>query len=310
MKKFFLIAALAVSLFGEKTLLPESTVAVVNGIAISVDERDKEVGKLLPKAYFHSGVDDEKLKNLQEKALESLIEKTLLYSYALSQNINITESEIDEVMTNLAAEYGSKDALEDAIKRLGFTKATFREAVKKDEVLKKLYKKEIEVEISDKELKEYYDKNMYKFKEPEKIKVRLIHVRNNPEDPEGREKAKKRIDEAFQKLQEGADFADVAAKYSTAMSRVKGGDMGYLHRGRLQKAVEDVAFSMDINKTSKIIEQDIGYFVVKVEDKLVSNQLPFEKVKDGLAKDLKEKKESRRKSELLGRLTQNSVIVK
>lgn len=310
MKKFFLIAALAVSLFGEKTLLPESTVAVVNGIAISVDERDKEVGKLLPKAYFHSGVDDEKLKNLQEKALESLIEKTLLYSYALSQNINITESEIDEVMTNLAAGYGSKDTLEDAIKRLGFTKATFREAVKRDEVLKKLYKKEIEVKISDKELKEYYDKNMYKFKEPEKIKVRLIHVRNNPEDPEGREKAKKRIDEAFQKLQEGADFADVAAKYSTAMSRVKGGDMGYLHRGRLQKAVEDVAFSMDINKTSKIIEQDIGYFVVKVEDKLVSNQLPFEKVKDGLAKDLKEKKESRRKSELLGRLTQNSVIVK
>ncbi|MDT8337669.1 MAG: peptidylprolyl isomerase [Sulfurimonas sp.] len=310
MNKLFLIAALAVSLFGEKTLLPESTVAVVNGIAISVDERDKEVGKLLPKAYFHSSIDEEKLKNLQEQALESLIEKTLLYSYALSKNINTTESEIDEVMTNLAARYGSKDLFEGAIKRLGFTKATFRDAVKKDEVLKKLYKQEIEVEISDKELREYYDKNMHKFKEPEKVRVRLIHVRNNPEDPEGREKAKKRIDEAFQKLEEGEYFADVAAKYSTAMSRIKGGDMGYLHRGRLQKAVEDVAFSMDINKTSKIIEQDIGYFIVKVEDKLVPNQLSFEKIKDGLAKDLKEKEESRRKSELLKRLMQNSVIVK
>lgn len=301
---------LTVSLFGDKTLLPESTVAVVNGIAISVDERDKEVGKLLPKAYFHSTVDDEKLKKLQEQALESLIEKTLLYSYALSKNINITESEVDDVMTNLAARYGSKEALEDAVKRLGFTKATFRDAVKKDEVLKRLYKKEIEVEISDKELQEYYDKNMYKFKEPEKIRVRLIHVRNNPEDPQGREKAKKRIDEAFKKLQEGVDFADVAAKYSTAMSRIKGGDMGYLHRGRLQRDVEDVAFSMDINETSSIIEQDIGYFIVRVEDKLVSKQLLFEKVKEGLAKDLKEKEESRRKSELLERLTQNSVIVK
>lgn len=310
MNRLFLIIVLSVSLFGDKTLLPESTVAVVNGIAISVDERDKEVGKLLPKAYFHSTVNDEKLKNLQEQALESLIEKTLLYSYALSKNINITESEVDDVMTNLAVRYGSKEALEDAVKRLGFTKATFRDAVKKDEVLKKLYKKEIEVEIGDKELQEYYDKNMYKFKEPEKIRVRLIHVRNNPEDPDGREKAKKRIDEAFKNLQDGVDFADVAAKYSTAMSRIKGGDMGYLHRGRLQKDVEDVAFSMDINDTSSIIEQDIGYFIVRVEDKLVSNQLPFEKVKDGLAKDLKKKEENRRKSELLERLMQNSVIVK
>lgn len=310
MNKLFLIAALAVSLFGEKTLLPESTAAVVNGIAISIDERDKEVGKLLPKAYFHSTVNDEKLKKLQEEALESLIEKTLLYSYALSNNINITESEIDDVMTNLAARYGSKDALQDAIKRLGFTNATFRYAVKKDEVLKKLYKKEIETKISDKELREYYDKNMYKFKEPEKIRVRLIHVRNDPEDPQGREKAKKRINEAFQELKEGTDFADVAAKYSTAMSRIKGGDMGYLHRGRLQKNVEDVAFSMDINNTSSIIEQDIGYFIVKVEDKLVPNQLSFEMVKESLAKDLKEKEESRKKSELLERLMKNSVIVK
>ncbi|MDQ1340131.1 MAG: peptidyl-prolyl cis-trans isomerase [Campylobacterota bacterium] len=65
MNKFLLIAVLGTLLYGEKTLLPESTAAVVNGIAISVDERDKEVGKLLPKAYFHSTVDEKKLKDLQ-----------------------------------------------------------------------------------------------------------------------------------------------------------------------------------------------------------------------------------------------------
>lgn len=310
MNKFFLIAILGTLLYGEKTLLPESTVAVVNGIAISVDERDKEVGKLLPKAYFHTAVDEKKLKELQKKALDELIEKTLLYSYAISKKIKVSDSEIDDIMTNLAATYGSKKVLDDSIKQLGFTKATFKEAVKKDEVLKKLYKKEIEVNSSDSELRAYYDKNMYKFKEPEKVKVRLIHIRNNPEEADGKQKAKKRIDEAMAELKKGVPFADVAAKYSTAMSRINGGDMGFLHKGRLEQAVEDVAFSMDINKTSEIIEQDIGYFIVKVDDKTAPNQLSFDAVKNGLKKELKEKEENRRKAELLERLKLSSVIVK
>lgn len=310
MNKFFLIAVLGTLLYADKILLPESTVAVVNGTAISVDERDKEVGKLLPKAYFHSTVNDEKLKALQAEALDTLIEKTLLYTYAVSKKIKTSESEIDEVMTKLAVTYGSKKKLEDAIKQLGFTNETFREVVKKDETLKKLYKKEIESDISDKELKEYYEKNSYKFKEPEKIRVRLIHVRNNPEDPEGKSKAKKRIDDAMAEIKKGIPFADVAAKYSTAMSRIKGGDMGFLHRGRLEVAVEDVAFAMKVGQTSEIIEQDIGFFIVKVEDKAVSNQLSFDEIKDGLRKDLKTKEEDEKKARLLERLMLNSVIVK
>lgn len=297
-------------LIAKEVLLPEATVAVVNGIAISDDELDKEVGRLLPKAYFHSTLDEDKLKKLQEKALDSLIEKTLLYGYALSKNITVSEDEVEVVMQKLTKTYGSKTALNDAIKRLGFTQTSFKDAVKKDETLKKFYKKEIEVDFSDRELKEYYEKNKYKFKEPEKIRVRLIYVRNDPKDPKGKVKAKKRIDEAFKKLQDGVSFADVAAKYSTAMSRIKGGDMGYLHRGRLDKAVEDKAFSMDVNTTSDIIEDDIGYFIVKVEGKKKQNQLSFETVKKGLKKDLKKKEEEKKKSQLLENLMSKSVIVK
>ena len=310
MKIFFLIVLLNTFLVAGKVLLPEATVAVVDGTAISVDERDKEVGKLLPKAYFHSSLDEDKLRILQDKALKALIEDTLLLNYAVSKNIAVSESEVDDVMKKLAGIYGSKNILESTYKRLGFTQKQFRKAVRKDEILKKLYKKEFEVNHSEAELKDYYEKNRYKFKEPQKIRVRLIYVRNNPEDPKGKTKAKKRIEEAFEKLKAGDDFADIAAKYSTAMSRIKGGDMGFLHRGRLNKAVEEKAFSMNIGETSDIIEQDIGYFIVKVEDKKKQNQLSFEVIKKGLKKDLKNKEEGRRKAELLQKLMLNSVIIK
>lgn len=291
-------------------LLPEATIAIVDGVAISIDERDKEVGKLLPKAYFHSSLDEEKLKALQEKALKSLIEKTLLLNYAGTKNIAVSDSEVDDVMKKLIGIYGSKKALDSSVKKAGFTPEQFRKAVRKDEILKKLHIQEIEVNYSDKELKDYYEKNKYKFKEPEKIRVRLIYIKNNPEDPDGNIKAKKRIEEASAKLKDGDDFADVAAKYSTAMSRIKGGDMGYLHKGRLNKAVEEKAFSMDVGEISDIIKQDIGYFIVKVEDKKKQNQLSFETVKKGLKKDLKNKEEGKRKAELLQKLMLNSVIIK
>ncbi len=310
MKIVFFIIGLQYLLMAQSAILPESTAAVVNGVAISDDELNKEVGKELPRTYYHATLNDEKLAKLKKKALQSLIEKTLLYQYARSQKIDVSDDEIDDVMEKLAEAYGSKSTLEKAFRQLGFTPKSFRKAIERDEVLKKLYKKEIEVSISDAELKAYYEKNKYKFKEPEKIKVRLIHVRNDPTDPKGKQKAKATIDEAYKKLKEGTDFADVAAKYSTAMSRIKGGDMGYLHKGRLDAAVEAEAFAMDVNTTSGIIEDTIGYFIVKVEDKLEPNQLPFESVKESLRSDLKKRFEEERKAALLEKLMSVAVIVK
>ncbi len=310
MKIVFFVVLLKCFLVAKTVLLPEATVAVVNGMAISEDELDKEVGKELPRTYYHATLDDDKLKVLKGKALKSLIDKTLLYQFALSKNITVDDDEVDDVIEKLHEAYGSKKTFEKGLKQLGFTPDTFKKAVHKDEILKKLYKKEIEVSLSDNEIKEYYEKNKFKFKEPEKIKVRLIYVRNDPTDPKGKQKAKKSIDEAFKKLKEGSDFADIAAEYSTAMSRIKGGDMGYLHRGRLDPAVEKQAFSMDTNSTSEIIEDTIGYFIVRVEDKKEPNQLSLKTVKDGLKKDLKKRLEDERKDTLLEKLMSTAVIVK
>ncbi len=310
MKIVFFVMGLYGLLMAQAPSLPEATAAMVNGIAITDDELNKEIGKELPRTYYHATLNDEKLSKLKKKALQSLIEKTLLYQYARSQNIKVTDDEIDDVMDTLAEAYGSKSTLEKAFRQLGFTPKSFRKAIEKDEVLKKLYTKEIEVYIDESELKRYYDTNRYKFKEPEKIRVRLIHVRNDPKDPKGKQKAKATIDAAYKELKEGADFADVAAKYSTAMSRIKGGDMGYLHKGRLDAAVEEKAFAMDVNTTSDIIEDTIGYFIVKVEDKLEPNQLSFEQVKKSLKKDLKKRREKERKAALLKKLMATAVIVK
>ena len=120
-----------VVLFASSVLLPESTVSVVNSVAISEDELDREVGKLLPGAYYHASVDEEKLNDLKEKALKSLIEKNLFYQYALSKNIDISDEEVEKILKTLEEYYGSKNVLKSALVKLNHTYETFKIAIKK-----------------------------------------------------------------------------------------------------------------------------------------------------------------------------------
>ncbi len=310
MRIIFFILIVKALVFAENVMLPESTVAVVNGTAISEAELDREVTKLLPKTYFHSTVNEEKLAEVKKKALESLIEHTLMYSYAISKGIKATDEEVEEIVDKLVDFYGSQEKLEAVLKQNKTDMTELRQAIRRDLTLKHLFEKEIEYKISDEDLKKYYEKNKFKFKEPEKIKAALIYVRNDPGDPKGREKALEKIKKAEQELKDGENFPYVAQTYSDDPTRVKGGDLGFIHRGRLDMDLENIAFSMDANTTSDIIEKDVGYFIIKVDEKKEPNQLSFDDVKKGLRAELKAKEEEKREKELLEKLQANAKIIK
>ncbi len=291
-------------------ILPESTVAVVNGTAISEDELDREVRKLLPRSFYHSTVNEEKLEIVRKKALDKLIEDALLYSYALSEGIKASDEEVEDLFEKIVEHYGSKERLIQVLKSNKTDIEELKRAIRRDLTIQKLFEKEIEYKLTEDDLKKYYEENKYKFKEPEKIKASLIYVRNDPTDPKGKEKAKEQILKAQEELNNGENFPYVAQTYSNDPTRVKGGELGYIHRGRLDQDIENIAFAMDANTTSDIIEKDIGFFIVRVEDKKEPNQLAFDDIKDSLKKELKSKTETKRKEDLLEKLFSKAVIIK
>jgi len=242
--------------------------------------------------------------------MKALIDSTLLYQYALSLGIKPDKTIMEGVYDKLLKKLGSKKAIDTELEKLNLSVEKLSKLYAKNSVFAQLYEKEIKTIVTDAELKEYYEKNKYKFKEPEKIRVSLIYVKNDPTDPKGRSKAKAKIEEALEKIKSGKDFADIAAKYSDAMSRIKGGDMGFLHRGRLNESVEKEAYSLKKGEMSSIVEKDIGFFIVKVTDKKEPNQLSFEKIKEKLRNDLVKKSEDKKKAVLLDKLMSRAKIIK
>ncbi len=313
MKKIILIIVGACLFFAnvyakDKSVNMNESIAKVNGESITKGELERASMILIPKTYFHASVTGDKKKKVEKKALDELIEKKLLLQQARKMGLKVTREEIETQAKVIAKSFKNKKSFQAALLRASFDIKSFEKAIEEDILMKKFYKKEIKATLTEKELKEYYDKNLFKFKEPEKIKVRMIYIKDDPTDPKGKENAKKKAEEAYTKINSGEKFADVAAKYSDAMSRIKGGDVGFTHRGRLDPIIDDVAFALKKGEVSKIVEDDKGFYIAFVEDKKPPRQISFESTKDKLKKSLVAKTENKRKKSWLDKLKKNAVI--
>jgi len=63
-------------------------------------------------------------------------------------------------------------------------------------------------------------------------------------------------------IDEGADFAKLAAEHSDCPSSKKGGDLGAFGRGQMVGAFEDSAFGMDVGAVSGVVETGFGYHLI------------------------------------------------
>ena len=66
-------------------------------------------------------------------------------------------------------------------------------------------------------------------------------------------------------LSKGADFAQLAAKYSTDTgSASKGGDLGWFGKGVMDSTFETAAFNLQVGQISQPVHTQFGYHIIQV----------------------------------------------
>ena len=155
-----------------------------------------------------------------------------------------------------------------------------------------------EIQVSDEEIKEYYENNENMFVGQETVRAKHILV-------ETIDKASQIVDE----IREGLSFEEAASKYSSCPSKAQGGDLGQFTRGSMVPEFEEVAFKLNIGEVSEPVKTQFGYHLIKVEEKGEQTSKKFDEVEVEIRNNILQEKQNKKYMELTMELKDKYQVV-
>ena len=265
MKKIILLAILlSISSYAQEVL--DKIVAVVDNEFILKSELEFQTNMVAAQRKI-----DPNSPGLQKQVLNAIIEEKLIYAQANFDSIIVTDEEvasrIDYQINVFQQQYGSIEKIEQmygmSIEKI---KRELRDEIQKSLMIQKLQEKNFaSIEASRREVESFY--NTYKDSIgviPEKVKI--SHIFNNPKASSiNKEKYRQFAKAILDSIKDGSDFAELAKKYSEDPgSAVQGGDLGFVKRGVFYPEFEAVAYSLEPNQISDIVESPVGYHIIQL----------------------------------------------
>ena len=144
--------------------------------------------------------------------------------------------------------------------------------------------------VSDAELKAYYEANKAQFATPEQIRASHILVETQED-----------ADAIVKTLADGADFAQLAKDKSTGPSGPRGGDLGLFGRGQMVPAFEQAAFALKKGEVSKPVKTQFGYHVINLTERQRGQTQSFEEAQGAVREQLVADKMEQALAELEGK---------
>lgn len=277
--------------------------AVVNGQDITINELDQfaNLQQIVMSLYqqhqqfaqvlLQSEEGQELLNRFRKTKLDGLISQTLLEQEAKKRGISISDKDKDDIFNQQISAIKRQnnltdDQLKEVLKKQGINsleqyKEVFFQNNEQNLVINKL-REEVtsDINVSDKEIEEYYNNNKSNYKHDEQVKASHILV-------EKEEKAKELID----KLNSGANFTELAKNNSTGPSAKNGGNLGFFSKKDMVEPFTNAAFNLNVGEISeKPVKTQYGYHIIKVTDKKEAGTTSLSDAKAEIKQKLQQQK--------------------
>ena len=168
------------------------------------------------------------------------------------------------------------------------------------------------VQISDAEVKSYYQQNLSTYTLPERVRAAHILFKTEGKSPEEVEKIRIRATEVLNQAKKGANFSELAKKYSEDSTAGNGGDLGMFGRGAMVPEFENAAFSLGPGTISDLVKTKYGFHIVKVLEKQTAHTQSLEEVSALIRPTLQQRKAEQLAQELADKafnLTKNNMTL-
>jgi peptidyl-prolyl cis-trans isomerase SurA len=246
----------------------DRVVAVVNNDAITLGEIQQAIAGYRHEHRDSPGPTD---GELAKQFLTRLIETRLQLQEADREKITVEEAEVTEELNDRLKKVGAAnmEEFEAQVRAQGMTmeavRQRLREALRVDKV--KLRKVRFRVSVTQEEIDRYLDENRQKLETGLAYHARHILIVAEQDTKEGWDAAQQRAEAVYAELEGGADFGEMARRYSGDSTARDGGDLGTLKRGELNADLERQVVALAAGAISRPYRSSLGFHLFKLESK-------------------------------------------
>ncbi|HPQ38769.1 MAG TPA: peptidylprolyl isomerase [bacterium] len=234
---------------------------------------------------------DNRIRELRSNVLMQMINEYVCVRFARDNEIVVTDEEIEATIQAIRERAGmtSDTEFKKQLAMEGLTLEELRENLKRQATVRKVMRREVQsrVRVTESDIREYWKENADQYQSKARVRVAVLMMDTESSGPMGRQVAKDRIYEIHEKLESGADFAEMVKEHSDGPATDQGGDIGFLEEGKALPVIEKAAFSLDVGHFSAPLETSFGWVIVKVLERQDAGLTALDSVRDEIENILK-----------------------
>jgi parvulin-like peptidyl-prolyl isomerase len=251
----------------------------------------------------------------RRRIVQKAVQDALVAQHVGTQKAEVTDAEVEvAIKKELGIVFENEQQFGHFLTSHKQTKEEYYAEKRQELLVDKVLAMRGTLEPDDKELGEFYEQNKERWNEGERVLASRITIRlKNSADPASDKEGLDRINQIRTRVTTGKeDFAKVAQEVSEMADKSRGGDLGWVVKGRRQQFVNDgveaAIFKAAKNTVTAPIKTQLGYEIFQVRDHREAGVRSMDEVRDIIYEPLRRRRRDRLRMELVNELQQKAKV--